>query len=70
MAIEQLSLIVMLFSIGVEATNFTVQNRSRNTIWPGILTGAGKPQLMDGGVQLKPGQQINITAPTGWSGHF
>ena len=25
---------------------------------------------MDGGVQLKPGQAINITAPKGWSGRF
>ncbi|KAK7283860.1 hypothetical protein RIF29_13608 [Crotalaria pallida] len=70
MALKQLSFLIMLFLIGVDATAFTLQNRCKNTIWPGILTGAGKPQLMDGGVELKPGQAINITAPTGWSGRF
>jgi len=39
-------------------------------MWPGILTGAGKPQLLDSGFQLKPGHAMNITAPKGWSGRF
>jgi hypothetical protein len=54
----------------VDATIFTLQNKCRNTMWPGILTAAGKPQLIDGGVKLKPGQAINITAPKGWSGRL
>ncbi|XP_058744127.1 pathogenesis-related thaumatin-like protein 3.5 [Vicia villosa] len=69
MALKHLSLIFMLFySLGVDATIFTLQNKCRNTMWPGILTAAGKPQLIDGGVKLKPGQAINVTAPRGWSG--
>ncbi|PNY04362.1 pathogenesis-related protein 5-like [Trifolium pratense] len=39
-------------------------------MWPGILTATGKPQLIDGGIKLKPGQAINITAPKEWSGRF
>ncbi|RDX67354.1 hypothetical protein CR513_53786, partial [Mucuna pruriens] len=34
-------------SLGVDATVFTLQNRCKDTIWPGILTGAGKPQLIE-----------------------
>ncbi|GMP41822.1 hypothetical protein CsSME_00011788 [Camellia sinensis var. sinensis] len=50
------------------AAVFTLQNRCRTTIWPGILGGAGKPPLMNGGFQLNPGQTINVNVPTGWSG--
>ncbi|MED6171804.1 hypothetical protein PIB30_044222, partial [Stylosanthes scabra] len=63
-------LLIVPFSLGVDATVFTLQNRCRNTIWPGILTASGKPQLMDGGVRLRSGQAVNITAPKGWSGRF
>ncbi|MED6201782.1 hypothetical protein PIB30_098468, partial [Stylosanthes scabra] len=63
-------LLIVSSSLGVDATVFTLQNRCRNTIWPGILTASGKPQLMDGGVRLRSGQAINITAPKGWSGRF
>lgn len=59
----------LVFS-GVDARFFTLQNRCRNTIWPGILTAPGRPQLIDDGVHLRPGHAINITAPEGWSGRF
>lgn len=49
---------------------FTLQNRCRKTIWPGITPGSGKPQLMDGGLELRPGKPIDINATQGWSGHF
>ncbi|KAL2326478.1 hypothetical protein Fmac_025536 [Flemingia macrophylla] len=70
MALRQLSLLIMLFSLGVDATVFTLQNKCRDIIWPGILTGAGRPQLIDDGIELKPGKAISITAPKGWSGRF
>lgn len=60
----------ILFFSGSEAAVFTLENKCRVTIWPGILTAAGKPQLMDGGLQLRPNQTINITSPTGWSGRI
>lgn len=59
-----------LLFVGVDATVFTLQNKCRNTIFPGILSGAGRPQLIGGGVKLKPNQTISITAPRGWSGRF
>ncbi|KAM6563134.1 hypothetical protein CsatB_023132 [Cannabis sativa] len=53
-----------------DATVFTLENRCKNTIWPGIQSGAGHPQLMDGGLKLRAGQAVNINAPKGWSGRF
>lgn len=55
---------------GADAAVFMLENRCNTTIWPGILAGAGKPQLMNGGLVLNPGQTININAPTGWSGRL
>ncbi|KAA8520262.1 hypothetical protein F0562_014518 [Nyssa sinensis] len=69
MAFWHLFVLVFSFS-GADATNFTLQNRCKATIWPGILAGAGIPQLMNGGLELKPGQTININAPKRWSGRF
>ncbi|KAG2671544.1 hypothetical protein I3760_13G002400 [Carya illinoinensis] len=70
MAFNILHLLLFISLSGAEATVFTLQNSCRNTIWPGILPGAGKPQLMNGGLQLRPGETININAPKGWSGRF
>ncbi|KAL6322816.1 hypothetical protein AAG906_020816 [Vitis piasezkii] len=36
----------------------------------GITPGSGKPQLMDGGLELRPGQSVDINATQGWSGCF
>nr|POE60329.1 thaumatin-like protein [Quercus suber] len=55
---------------GAEAAVFTLQNKCRNTIWPGILPGSGQIQLMNGGFQLNPGEVVNVTAPKKWSGRF
>lgn len=55
---------------GAEAAIFTLENRCKNKIWPGILSGSGKPLLMDGGLQLRPRHTVNINAPKGWSGRF
>lgn len=60
----------MVLFPGAEAATFTLQNGCRNTIWPGIQPGSGKSQLMNGGLRLKPGESVNIQAPTGWSGRF
>lgn len=60
---------ILFFSFsGTDAAVFTLENRCTTTIWPGILAGAGHPQLMNGGLVLSPGQTININATTGWSG--
>ncbi|CAK9171534.1 unnamed protein product [Ilex paraguariensis] len=75
MALFHLSLILVFscwscgFS-GTDAAVFTLQNRCERTIWPGILSGAGRPQLVNGGLELKQNEKININAPKGWSGRF
>ncbi|KAJ0095980.1 hypothetical protein Patl1_17243 [Pistacia atlantica] len=56
--------------LGTDAAVFTVQNKCKETIWPGIVTGEGRPQLNSGGLTLNPGQFVHINAPTGWSGRF
>ncbi|KAL6322826.1 hypothetical protein AAG906_020826 [Vitis piasezkii] len=49
----------------VDAVIFTLQNRCKKTIWPGITPGSGKPQLMDGGLELRPGKSVDINATQG-----
>uniref|UniRef100_A0A2N9FTF4 Thaumatin-like protein n=1 Tax=Fagus sylvatica TaxID=28930 RepID=A0A2N9FTF4_FAGSY len=56
--------------MGAEAAVFTLQNKCKNTIWPGILAGSGQPQLMNGGFMLKPNEIVKVTAPKKWSGRF
>ena len=55
---------------GVDAAVFTLQNNCGNTVWPGIQGGEGKAPLMDGGLRLRSGENVNISAPEGWSGRF
>lgn len=65
------SCLLVLSCLGYSnAAVFTLENGCRNTIWPGIQPGAGKPQLMGGGFQLGPGESVNISSPRGWSGRF
>ncbi|EEF47377.1 Thaumatin-2 precursor, putative [Ricinus communis] len=59
-----------IIATGADAAVFSISNRCNFTIWPGILAGAGKAQLMDGGFELEPGYSVNIQAPQGWSGRF
>ncbi|XP_057807710.1 pathogenesis-related thaumatin-like protein 3.5 [Salvia miltiorrhiza] len=58
------------FFTGSKAAVFTLQNRCKENIWPGTLSGAGHPLLINGGLQLKPNERTNVVAPTGWSGRF
>ncbi|XP_043691692.1 pathogenesis-related thaumatin-like protein 3.5 [Telopea speciosissima] len=65
-----INLFLLLSFSGAQAANFTLKNNCRNTIWPGIQAGSGKPVLNNGGLKLKPNESVNINAPTGWSGRF
>lgn len=64
-----LFLLMVVFS-GTDAAVFTLDNKCSDMVWPGIQPGAGKPQLMNGGFPLKPGETVTINAPAGWSGRF
>ncbi|XP_006438972.2 pathogenesis-related protein 5 [Citrus clementina] len=71
MAVWHLPLLLALISFsGTDAAIFTLENKCKETIWPGILAGSGKPVLMNGGVRLNAGENIKIEAPKGWSGRF
>nr|XP_043618770.1 thaumatin-like protein [Erigeron canadensis] len=62
--------VLILFSLGIDAMIFTLQNRCNDTIWPGIQASSGQRQLMKGGLELEPLELRNLTAPKGWSGRF
>ncbi|XP_076955713.1 thaumatin-like protein [Bidens hawaiensis] len=70
MAFLHLFILILLSSFGVDAVVFTLQNRCDKTVWPGIQAAGGQPQLMQGGLELKPLQSRNLTAPKGWSGRL
>ncbi|XP_050205751.1 thaumatin-like protein [Mercurialis annua] len=70
MAPLYLLLLFLAFLSDGDAAVFTISNRCKTTIWPGILAGAGKPQLLGGGFELKPGLSVNINAPLAWSGRI
>ncbi|KAM7256075.1 hypothetical protein ACFE04_011816 [Oxalis oulophora] len=54
----------------VKPTTFTITNRCRRTIWPGLLSGATSPPLPTTGFALKPGRSVTIPAPRSWSGRM
>ncbi|CAA0817155.1 Pathogenesis-related protein 5 [Striga hermonthica] len=53
---------VLAFLTGCSnAADFTLHNRCSQTIWPGILTGAGKPQLqINGSLELEPSKSTSL----------
>lgn len=53
---------------GVHSATFTFTNNCPFTVWPGTLTGAGKPQLSSTGFELAPQGSSSLDAPDGWSG--
>ncbi|KAK4738270.1 hypothetical protein R3W88_001967 [Solanum pinnatisectum] len=60
----QLVLILqLLFFIGGDCAVFTLKNNCNVTIWPGSLSGAGHPLLINGGLELQPYEttEINFT---------
>ncbi|KAF5750440.1 thaumatin-like protein 1 [Tripterygium wilfordii] len=64
-------LLAILFqSAGAYAATFTIKNNCPFTVWPGILTGGGKPQITTTGFELlsKASKTIDITVS--WSGRF
>ncbi|KAI3428936.1 uncharacterized protein J3R85_008960 [Psidium guajava] len=54
----------------VDSTTFRILNKCAYTVWPGILSGAGTPQLSTTGFTLQPGQSEAISMPPSWSGRL
>ncbi|KAL0431180.1 UNVERIFIED_CONTAM: Thaumatin-like protein 1 [Sesamum radiatum] len=64
------SLILSLSARSVFSATFTLVNRCSYTVWPGILSNAGTPQLSTTGFALNPGDSFPISAPASWSGRM
>nr|CAB3485752.1 unnamed protein product [Digitaria exilis] len=68
-----ISLLILLFvSVsGVSSTRtLTITNHCGHTVWPGILSSSGSPQLETTGFALEPRQSRSLPAPHGWSGRL
>ncbi|THU73455.1 hypothetical protein C4D60_Mb04t23030 [Musa balbisiana] len=61
---------LFLLFLGVEGSVFTFVNKCGETVWPGILSNAGSPQLESTGFELPVASSRSFQAPTGWSGRF
>ncbi|XP_074558206.1 thaumatin-like protein 1 [Curcuma longa] len=55
---------------GGEGSTFTFVNKCGDTVWPGILSNAGKPRLKTTGFELASSASRAVAAPGGWSGRF
>ncbi|XP_020554863.1 thaumatin-like protein 1b isoform X2 [Sesamum indicum] len=49
---------------------FTFVNQCGYTVWPGLLSSAGSPQVSTTGFALNPGESIPVSAPASWSGRM
>ncbi|PSS29937.1 Thaumatin-like protein [Actinidia chinensis var. chinensis] len=61
---------LLLFSSGVFSATFTVINQCTDTVWPGILSGAGTQPLATTGFSLQSGASTTISVPESWSGRL
>ncbi|KAK3126867.1 hypothetical protein QOZ80_7AG0564320 [Eleusine coracana subsp. coracana] len=54
------------------AISFAFNNQCRETIYPGVLTSAGRPAFPTTGFALEPGKDVSYTdaVPAGWSGRI
>ncbi|XP_010446380.1 PREDICTED: thaumatin-like protein 1b isoform X1 [Camelina sativa] len=54
----------------VESISFKITNRCRNTIWPGLLSGANSAPLPTTGFRLSRGKSKTVAIPSSWSGRL
>ncbi|KZV47917.1 thaumatin-like protein 1 [Dorcoceras hygrometricum] len=62
-------LITLITGEAIAAT-FTFVNQCSYTVWPGILSGSGTPELSTTGFALDPGGLVPIAVPYAWSGRM
>ncbi|KAF5462985.1 hypothetical protein F2P56_018943 [Juglans regia] len=70
LSIILLSLSLLQILSGVYSATFTIINKCSYTVWPGILSGAGTPQLSTTGFALQHDESNTLDVPTSWSGRF
>lgn len=67
----RLTIILILLSLqGAYSTTFTILNKCRYPVWPGLLSGAGTPPLSTTGFVLQPGESSSLLIPPSWSGRI
>lgn len=59
---------VLLFHAG--GTQLILVNNCNESVWPGILGGAGHAVPEKGGFHLGLGEEVVFTVPNGWSGRI
>nr|GMD07043.1 thaumatin-like protein 1B [Ipomoea batatas]GMD08618.1 thaumatin-like protein 1B [Ipomoea batatas]GMD09805.1 thaumatin-like protein 1B [Ipomoea batatas] len=70
LAVACLSLLLSTSSLfsEVQSTTFKIVNKCRQTVWPGILTGANRAILYPTGFKLNSGKSKTLSVPRSWSG--
>ncbi|CAA6666698.1 unnamed protein product [Spirodela intermedia] len=63
-------LFLLLLTSGALSATFTFTNNCEQTVWPGLLSGAGSAPLPTTGFSLNTGESKSLPAPAGWSGRF
>ncbi|XP_058099332.1 thaumatin-like protein [Magnolia sinica] len=51
-------------------TQLILVNNCNQSVWPGILGGAGHDTPEDGGFHLSTGEEVVLNVPNGWSGRI
>ncbi|KAB2055595.1 hypothetical protein ES319_A11G047900v1 [Gossypium barbadense] len=75
MATHQLSIVLAMFFLQLflgsqsHSSVFTMVNKCRYTVWPGVLSGAGT-QISPTGCILRQGESTSVSVPTSWSGRL
>ncbi|MBA0768968.1 hypothetical protein Gotri_017738 [Gossypium trilobum] len=76
MATHQLSIVLAMFFLQLflssqsHSSVFTMVNKCRYTVRPGVLSGAGTTQISPTGFILRRGESTSVSAPTSWSGRL
>ncbi|KAI3834820.1 hypothetical protein MKW92_022868 [Papaver armeniacum] len=68
--IALVSFLLILNVAGVFSATFTIINKCRQTLWPGILSTTTTSPLNTTGFQLQKDESRIITVPSSWSGRF
>ncbi|KAL5973394.1 hypothetical protein ACLOJK_030044 [Asimina triloba] len=58
------------FSNAGRGVQLIVVNNCNQSVWPGILGGAGQQSPQDGGFHLSSGEEVVLNVPDGWSGRI
>ncbi|KAJ8642379.1 hypothetical protein MRB53_019073 [Persea americana] len=68
---SKLLFVLVFLSISFSnGTQLILVNNCNESVWPGLLGGAGQPSPEDGGFHLSTGEEAVLKVPDGWSGRI